>query len=333
MSKETAKNLFIVSSMPRLYQALLTGVGSYEALGNRIVKQIKTAHAFRQVEQVRELATVLCNIPIREYQLIGQYYLVWCNCRESVFKAGALESLIGQTQTYKVQVLSSRAAIEVYQGKLEAALYFYSEALKASPAISEYISVRLGIATLKGREGFHQSALKDMENLVPILGYAEPRLYFDMLNSYATELGAVGRLDEARNVSRIVIASPFTFAYPEWRETAEDLKQARRSMVTVGQIHSNVLAMPEREHGEPSLQPKPARVLSYAKGKKKMDKKDKDEKIQKSIDEMNFKDLGFKLLELITTNQADEEQMRLIVAFAMSLFAEPSKPDPDKPAS
>src|SRR4051812_836764 len=171
MSKQTETNLFMVSSMPRLYQHLLSGIAGYEALGNRIVKQIKAAHAFRHVEQVRELATILCNVPIREYQLIGQYYLVWCNCREAVYKAEALENLIGQTRTYKSQVLSSRAGIEVYQGKLEAALYFYSEALRTSPAISEYISVTLGIAAIKGIEGFHQSALKDMESLIPIIRY------------------------------------------------------------------------------------------------------------------------------------------------------------------
>jgi hypothetical protein len=43
--------------------------------------------------------------------------------------------------------------------------------------------------------------------------------------------------------------------------------------------------------------------------------------------------LGFKLLEIITTNQADEDEMRLLVTFAMTLFSEPSEPDPDKPAS
>ena len=32
-----------------------------------------------RVEQVKELAQVLINIPIKEYQLIAQYYLVWCN--------------------------------------------------------------------------------------------------------------------------------------------------------------------------------------------------------------------------------------------------------------
>src|SRR5436853_5430268 len=83
MSKQTAKNLFIVSSMPRLYQHLLSGIASYEALGNRIVKQIKAAHAFRQTDTVKELSRILINIPIKEYQLIGLYYLVWCKCRTS----------------------------------------------------------------------------------------------------------------------------------------------------------------------------------------------------------------------------------------------------------
>ena len=168
MSKETANSLFMVSSRPRLYQTLLTGVGSYAALGNRIVKQIKMAQAFRLVEQVRELAMFLSHIPIKEYQLIGQYYLVWCDCRESVYKAEALENLVGQTQTYKTQVLASRAGIEVYQGNLEAALYFYNEALKTSPAVPDYINMKLGIAQVKGFEGFHQLALNDIENLIPI---------------------------------------------------------------------------------------------------------------------------------------------------------------------
>ena len=75
MSKETDKSLFIAPSMPRLYQQLLTGVASYEALGKRIISQIKAAQAFRQTEQVRELARILINIPIKEYQLIAQYYL------------------------------------------------------------------------------------------------------------------------------------------------------------------------------------------------------------------------------------------------------------------
>jgi tetratricopeptide (TPR) repeat protein len=219
MSKQTDKSLFIVPSMPGFYQQLLSGIGSYQELGNRIIRQIKAAHAFRQVERVSELARVLINIPVKEYQLIVQYYLVWCKCREYQYPAETLEKIVEQTRTYKTNALFSRAAIEIYQGNLESAFYFYSEAFKSSPTISEYIDLSRSIAGLKALEGFHGSALKDLESLIPLIKHAEPRLYFDFLNSYAVELGEAGRLQEARNVSSLVQSSPFIHAYPEWQET------------------------------------------------------------------------------------------------------------------
>src|SRR5215212_8440775 len=133
MSKDTDKSLFIVSSIPRFYQHLLSGVLSFEVLGNRIIRQIEAAHAFRQVEKVKELASILINIPVRECQLIAQYYLIWCKCRDLDYRADALEGIIEQTKTYKAKTLSSRAAFEVFQGNTEAALYFYMEALRAFP--------------------------------------------------------------------------------------------------------------------------------------------------------------------------------------------------------
>ena len=146
MSKDTDKNLFIVSSMPRLYQHLFKGIASFEELGNRIIKQIKAAHAFRQVEQVRELSRILINIPIKEYQLIAQYYLVWCKCREFQYRDKVLESISEQTQTYKAKALISRAAFEIYKGNMENAIYFYTEALKTNPTIPDYIKASTGIA-------------------------------------------------------------------------------------------------------------------------------------------------------------------------------------------
>src|ERR1044072_6544470 len=207
MSKRTANDLFIVSSMSRFYQQLLSGVVSYEALGNRIVKQIKAAHAFRQVEQVKELSRVLINIPIREYQLIAQYYLVWCKCRESGFQSEALERIAEQSQTYKSQALSSRAAFEVFTGEMEKALWFYMEALKTARTISDHISARVAIAMVRSFEGFEASALKDMQSVIPLIRSAEPGLFFNFHNSHAVELSEAGRLYEARNISRLVIAS------------------------------------------------------------------------------------------------------------------------------
>jgi hypothetical protein len=227
--------------MPRLYQRLIAGVASHKLLGDCIIEQIKAAQAFRQVEHVKELARVLINIPIREYNLIAQYYLVWCNCRELKYDNEALEKIIDQTKTYKVKALSSRGTFEWYKGNNENALYFYNEALRASPKISEYIEISKSIAVLKGQEGFHKKALDDLENLLPMIRYAKPYVYFDIMNSYAVELAEVGRIEEAAHASSIALASPFAPAYPEWRETHDGITletcRASRSTVAVGSWH------------------------------------------------------------------------------------------------
>ena len=62
-----------------------------------------------------------------------------------------------------------------------------------------------------------------------------PKIYYEYLNSLAGELCEAGRLAEARSLSRIVLASPVVSAYPEWRETHDDIKlrslRASRSIV------------------------------------------------------------------------------------------------------
>src|SRR5438477_12298691 len=99
MSKQTESSLFIFSSFKKsrgFYQQLLSGIVSYEGLATRILKQIEAAHAFRQVERVAELASILVNVPIQEYQLIGQYYLAWCKCRAIEYQPDVLERLAEQ---------------------------------------------------------------------------------------------------------------------------------------------------------------------------------------------------------------------------------------------
>src|SRR5918992_6205772 len=117
MSKQTDTNFFMlppIAVQAGFYQHLLSGVATYEQLGNRIIKQIKAAYAFRQVDTVRELARVLVNLPVKEYRLIGQYYLVWCKCRELKYYTDALERIAEQSQTYKAKAIISRAALEIY---------------------------------------------------------------------------------------------------------------------------------------------------------------------------------------------------------------------------
>jgi AraC-like DNA-binding protein len=236
MSKQTESSLFIVSPLAKyagFYQELLSGITTYEELGTRIHREIKVAHAFKQVERVRELSGILVNIPIREHQLIEQYYLVWCKCRELEYHSDVLERIVEQTQTYKAKALSSRAAFEVYQGNVDQALYFYTEALKSHPTVSDFIKATTGIATVKSMEGFNGSALKDLEELVPLLRHAEPLTYFQMVNSYAVELIEDNRLSEAHNAAFVAASSPFGPFYPEWQETLSDVRSQRKQRSTV----------------------------------------------------------------------------------------------------
>jgi hypothetical protein len=211
----------------------------------------------------------LANFPITEYQLIGQYYLVWSEGRNSKYGIEALERIAEQTQTYKTQALTSRAAFEVYKNEPEAALYFYTEALKTAPTVSEYIGLTLGIAVIKGIEGFHALALKDMENALPLIRHAEPQLFFNFHNSYATELAVIGRISDARNLSRMVLASPFAYAYPEWLETARELKEPNHSFVAVPSIEYEPIEIEARPkivpiHPQQPIEPEePAKVISF----------------------------------------------------------------------
>lgn len=235
MSKQTDSSLFIVPPFSRteLYQHILSGITTYQELGTRIHAEIRTAHAFKRVERVRELARILANIPVREYQLIGQYYLVWCKCRELEFHSDILERIAERTQTYKAKALISRGAFEVYQGNPEGALYFYTEALRPNPTISDFIKASTGIATIESTEGYHRSALRDLETLIPLLKYTDPLTYFQMVNSHAMELIEANRLSEAQTTAPVAASSPLGPFYPEWQETLSDVtsKRKRRAIV------------------------------------------------------------------------------------------------------
>ena len=269
MSKQTDKNLLIVSSLPGLYQALLSGIRDYNELGRRVVEAARLAQAFRQVEKVVELSQLLVNNPIKEYQLIGQYYLAWSKYRGAENQPRMLERVIEQSNTYKAKALTSRGAVAFYQGRLDEAMFFYTESLKSRPAVSEYLISVQEIAVIKSIEGFKKSALKDLETLLPLLKHAEPMAVLYVLNSYAVELGEAGRKYEARNVINHVLTLPLASAYPECYATAQELREPNRSFISIPES----VPMIERKHVEIETKPeptpekyrKPANVLPFQK--------------------------------------------------------------------
>jgi len=337
MSKQTAANFFILSpseaNSAGLYQVLLRGIDSYQQLGNRLVRLAEQAHAFRQFDKVKELALMLSNIPIKDFQAIGHYFLAVamnCNGKGDQNEAKSLFELVLNTASdpYKVKAMLSLGALSFNRRDFDSATYFYHRGMKAGKLSAASLHAIRAISVLKAIEGDHAQAVKDLENILPLIKYAPAHIYFDILNSYAVELGEVGRIYEARNISQLVIHSPFAFAYPEWQDTANDLKGLNRSFVAFKpfkDIPRNVLSMPVREHeAEATQASKPARVMSLQKWKEKM--------VKDKTDEPELKDTRAILMWIMNTytddGTSDHERYRMYEAVS-KIIAERNNPKPD----
>ena len=334
MSVKTTSNLFITSSLRAgFYQQLIGGMSSFQELGNTVVKIAEQAQAFRQYDKVKEAAQILANIPIKQYQTIGHYYLGLCEFRKGESPKDIFERVAEfAPPRYRAIAMHSLAAIEARNQDYGAELYWFVESLKVHPSAEALRA----IAVIKAKAGDHKHALKDLERFYPTARYAPPHLYFAYLNSFAIELGEAGRKHEARNVIQHVLASPFIKAYPEWRESAEELKGPNRSFVVIDPSPlkpRNVLAMPAfgRDQGEPpAWAGQPAPVVDYQLWKKRMAKKKKNG--NKPVDQMTESEMMIEMMNIYTSKDTTDAMRRRIYMAVMKAYFEPDKPDkPDKP--
>lgn len=341
MSARTAKSLFIHSSLKRyagFYQQLLQGMGigcpkeSFSLLGNKIATIADHAYLLRKMEIVEEISKALNNFPLIQYQSIGQYYKALCVQRENRFDEAIkiLERLSDKAPLkYRARAMLTLGAIHVSKGNLGESLAFRIEAARAAGQ-DLYTSTesQRAIAIIKSISGNHAGALQDLERLLPqarIVGSQYPSLYFDHLNSYAVELGETGRKDEARNISQIVLASPFAHAYPEWRETAQTLKETARSFVALDPARnnpSNVVHMPlvEHEKSERVRYNEPARVINIQRWKTKMSK---DEKPPQELDTRQI----INQIVLFYTNKNTTDEQRIKIWEAVKKIIYPPESD------
>ena len=232
MSVKVATNRFIHSPLKRyaeFYQQLLSNISGFQELGNRLVRAAEIAHAFREVEKVEELGLLLSNLPLKEYQLIGQYYLGWCAYRRGESSREIFERVIESSQTYKARAFMSLAAVDAREGNFDGELKHFTEAVRYADDLPTRIEILTGIAVVKGKEGYHKHAVRELESLTTFLRYAKPDMYYSSLNSLAVELGEVGRVEEAKKISSFVLSSPMISAYPEFQDTAKELEMKARS--------------------------------------------------------------------------------------------------------
>ena len=148
----------------------------------------ETAIVFRQIDQVREASLMLFNIPLKKYQLIGQYYLGWSAYRRGEDAQNIFENVVETSKTYKAKGLISLAASEVARGNYDSAFNLCQKVTRSTDTPSSILTAARSIAFLKSVNGDHRQAFKDLEKLAPLARFASPTAYYNYLNSLAVEL-------------------------------------------------------------------------------------------------------------------------------------------------
>ncbi|MCI0491208.1 MAG: hypothetical protein L0229_31850, partial [Blastocatellia bacterium] len=312
------------------YHRLLSNASRFQEFGDYLVREAEAACDFRQIDRLEELASLLSGFPMKEYRLIGQYYQGWCAYRRGEDARYIFEEVIEESKTYKARALLSLAAVEARKGDFVSEGCHYIEAMKRADSLTTIIKASRGIAVIKAMEGFHQHALKDLEAMAPSVRYASPDAYYAYLNSLAVELGEVGRKHEARNISEIVVASPLIKAYPEWQETAEELRARNNSFIALDSMRfragDNVEFMPESDHyfsdgpAESKRKTRPAKVFSLQGWKKKMGRNSNDtskpddaSKEEPAPRELSNRDMLLRILSLVSEKGLTNKQYATIL--------------------
>ena len=321
-----------------MYQVLPHGIESYHQVASRLVKRAEQAHACRQFDHVKDCGQILTNIPIKAFQAIGTYFLAVATHRKATGDQQTARWLLERAveaapDAYKVKATLSLGALAFRNRDFDEALYYYHQTIKAGLSAASLHAVK-AIGVIRAIDGDHRRAISDLESVLPVVRYAPPHVCMDILNSYAVELGEVGRTDEARNVLKIVLTSPLAFAYPEWRETAAELKPASRSSVVIespAAAPTNVLALPvEHARRQSVAEWRPAPVVDFRKWKARMLN---SKKVQGRKTRMSDRAVLMRLMEILTDETTTAEHKRQIWEAAEKIISEPIKPAPNKPAS
>jgi hypothetical protein len=236
-------------------------------------------------------------------------------------------------------------------GDFNSALPFYLEASRASiygnwcdPLTT--VQTQRMMAVLKGIDGNRRGALADLKKLLPlarIVGSTYPYDLYSHFNSLAVELAEAGQLEEAGHFCRITLAPSFADAYPEVRETYNDIvlrsRRASRSIVAFNHIcieGKNVAHIPEPEPSDSTdsagscLSPpqQPARILSYEKWKNKMVKETnnppKDNKPTKKLDD---REKMLRIIQLVSKPERTDQELESILEAVERIVSESEDKD------
>jgi tetratricopeptide (TPR) repeat protein len=375
-SKHTAasNNLVLTSfsSLRRLaeFEKRVSHAGLYQGIAQNLMRGLKTkqdlaelaarlasvsdyAHSIRQFDVVERVAGLLSSLPLCPLESMGCYYEALSlnrGTRGDTVRAGLLFEQVADTASlsYRARAVLALGGNAFTAGDHTTALTLYREAMRMVTRdhifdpVTFYFAGRMN-AVIRSIKGDHRGAVNDLERMFPLARMAslrQPYAYYDYLNTLAVELGEMGRLEQARRASEIAIASPFTRAYPEWRETFQDIeaksRRSSRSIVGVRQPISetdrdggylsrkktdNLLRLPAAEPRAPAShadcpQDTQARVLNFQQWKTAIKASSRAIPAEVTPEQRRRMTTGEKLIrlmDLISQDETDDETIDRIL--------------------
>jgi tetratricopeptide (TPR) repeat protein len=191
------------------------------------------AYGGREHDRLAQISDALSNH--RSFETIGAYYRGLAAMRSGRGDLHAARCLLeqaadGTQATYRAKALLSLGAVAWYQQNFSIELNYYRDALNIQRAdISTRLELNRAIAFNYTEAGEYHRAIALLESIAPVARAAariNPRLYYDLLNNYAVNLCAVGRLKEALYYASFITASSLARHIPEWRETKAEITDA-----------------------------------------------------------------------------------------------------------
>jgi hypothetical protein len=222
---------------------LIRSVSSQELflkLTNDVIQLSEQAFLKRDLERLEEMSRILMNLPVDAARQIGLYYhALAINRRGQIEEAETLLGKIADSApiTYRARAIQTLGANYHDNSNLDEALRFQYEALRVASdknahGLQTILMAHGDIAIVRSLAGDHKGALAHFEKLRPLvcqLAKRQPFYFYFYHNALAVELSEIGRIEEAKAASRIALASPFAPAYPEWRETRDEIAAKRNS--------------------------------------------------------------------------------------------------------
>jgi tetratricopeptide (TPR) repeat protein len=328
---------------------------SVRAAGNRLIAIADQALDLKQTETVDQISQLLANAPLpREYQGIGHYYRVFCLKRRGEIeqaRAGfqRLAEAPGLPLKFRARALQALGVSYAERGDFaEAARIFAQAAQAATPRHADDLLTTVNVQSMevifRSLAGDHESALRRLETLRPlvhVLSPSQPLTPYIYVNSLAVELGAVGRLEEARRMAEIAMRSPYARVYPEWQETYDEIivrmrqaspsviagvawPQAPAEVAVTDSAATNVVAMPVATRPASTVEAdavpaQPGRVIAYHGWQRCLP--EPSEALQESftdndLDQMSIADKQRALLDVIYSDRVTHHTLDQLLAAA-----------------